>query len=75
MKDYAVNDKKKNSSLIVLVPTYKIDKLEIEIKPENRTDIEKKRVGDTSKLRGLGWNNLVSLEEGIRKTNKWIQTL
>ena len=28
LKDYAVNDKKKNSSLIVLVPTYKIDKLE-----------------------------------------------
>jgi UDP-glucose 4-epimerase len=50
-------------------------KLIVEVKPENRTDIEKKRVGDTSKLRGLGWNNLVSLEEGIRKTNKWIQTL
>ena len=28
LKDYAVNDKKKNNGLIVLVPTYKIDKLE-----------------------------------------------
>jgi ATP-dependent DNA ligase len=28
LKDYIVNDKKKNNSLIVLVPTYKIDKLE-----------------------------------------------
>jgi ATP-dependent DNA ligase len=28
LKDYAINDKKKNNSLIVLVPTYKIDKLE-----------------------------------------------
>jgi ATP-dependent DNA ligase len=28
LKDYAVNEKKKNNNLIVLVPTYKIDKLE-----------------------------------------------
>ena len=28
LKDYTVNEKKKNNSLIVLVPTYKIDKLE-----------------------------------------------
>lgn len=49
--------------------------LEINLKPEARTDIEKKRVGDTSKLRGLGWKNLVSLEEGIRKTYDWITTL
>lgn len=49
--------------------------LEIETKPENRTDIEKKRVGDTSKLRGLGWNNLVSLEDGIKKTYDWITGL
>lgn len=63
------------SELISTIEKVTKTKLEIEIKPENRTDIEKKRVGDTSKLRGLGWNNLVSLEEGIRKTNKWIQTL
>ena len=63
------------SELISTIEKVTKTKLEIEIKPENRTDIEKKRVGDTSKVRGLGWNNLVSLEEGIRKTNKWIQTL
>ena len=63
------------SELISTIEKVTKTKLEIEIKPENRTDIEKKRVGDTSKLRGLGWNNLVSLEEGLRKTNKWIQTL
>ena len=28
LKDFIINDKKKNNSLIVLVPTYKIDKLE-----------------------------------------------
>ena len=67
--------KLKDSFLDFPYPAIEETKLEIEIKPENRTDIEKKRVGDTSKLRGLGWNNLVSLEEGIRKTNKWIQTL
>jgi UDP-glucose 4-epimerase len=49
--------------------------LEIITHPENRNDIEKKRVGDTAKLRGLGWNNNVSLEEGIKKTYDWITTL
>jgi len=63
------------SELISTIEKVTKTKLEIEIKPENRTDIEKKRVGDTSKLRRLGWNNLVSLEDGIRKTNEWIQTL
>jgi UDP-glucose 4-epimerase len=63
------------SELISTIEKVTKTKLEIEIKPENRTDIEKKRVGDTSKLRRLGWNNLVSLEDGIRKTNEWIKTL
>jgi UDP-glucose 4-epimerase len=47
-------------------------KLEINILPENRNDIEKKRVGDTFKLRKLGWNNNTSLTEGITKTWNWI---
>lgn len=46
--------------------------LKLDIIPENRNDIEKKRVGDTSKLRKLGWNNKISLEEGITKTWNWI---
>jgi nucleoside-diphosphate-sugar epimerase len=49
--------------------------LEIIIHPENRNDIEKKRVGDTTKLRKLGWNNNISLKEGIKKTYDWITTL
>ena len=47
----------------------------IEVKKENRTDIENKRVGDTSKLRSLGWNNLTSLEQGLKQTYEWITKL
>ena len=47
----------------------------MEVLPENRTDIEKKRVGDISKLRRLGWENFVSLENGIRKTYEWITSV
>lgn len=63
------------SELISTIEKVTNTTLEIETKPENRTDIEKKRVGDTSKLRGLGWNNLVSLEDGIKKTYDWITGL
>ena len=49
--------------------------LMMEVLPENRTDIEKKRVGDTSKLRRIGWIPSVSLENGIRKTYEWITSV
>jgi nucleoside-diphosphate-sugar epimerase len=47
-------------------------KLNIDIVPENRTDIENKRVGDTSKLKQLGWNDNINLTNGIKKTYDWI---
>lgn len=47
-------------------------KLEVEVKSENRIDIEKKRVGSTKKLRSLGWSPKYSLAEGIKQTYKWI---
>ena len=50
-------------------------KLNIKLSPENRTDIENKRVGDTTKLKNLGWNNDVRLKEGIQKTWNWINNL
>ena len=50
-------------------------KLNIEIVPENRTDIENKRVGDTTKLRNLGWNNKTNLKDGIINTYRWISRL
>ena len=46
--------------------------LTLEVKEENRTDIENKRVGDTSKLRALGWVDKVNLKEGLLKTWNWI---
>ena len=48
-------------------------KLNIEIVPENRTDIENKRVGDTTKLKKLGWNPKYNLRDGILNTNRWIK--
>jgi len=50
-------------------------KLEVEIKPENRVDIEKKRVGSVAKLKTTGWQPQYSLSKGIKETYKWISYL
>jgi UDP-glucose 4-epimerase len=50
-------------------------KLEVNILPENRTDIENKRVGSVKKLKQLGWESKNSISQGILKTYKWIQTI
>lgn len=47
----------------------------LQILPENRTDIENKRVGSVTKLKHLGWSPKNSISEGIKKTYEWIQTL
>lgn len=49
--------------------------LNLRILPENRTDIENKRVGSVSKLKKLGWNSNYTISQGIKKTYQWIQTL
>jgi UDP-glucose 4-epimerase len=49
--------------------------LEVSILPENRTDIENKRVGSVKKLKTIGWEPKNSINQGILKTYKWIQTL
>jgi len=49
--------------------------LEVECVPENRTDIEKKRVGSVDKLRTTGWKASHTLENGLLKTWEWITTL
>jgi len=46
--------------------------LEIESLPENRKDVESKRIGSTERLRTIGWKQNTSLEEGLRKTWEWI---
>lgn len=46
--------------------------LEVEVKPENRNDIEKKRVGSVKKLKDTGWNPEYNLSKGIKKTYDWI---
>ncbi len=49
--------------------------LAVEIKPENRTDIEKKRVGSVAKLKSIGWNPTHTLNDGLLKTYEWIHCL
>ena len=49
--------------------------LDVEIVPDNRTDIEKKRVGSIEKLRSIGWTPNTSIESGLLKTWEWVQTL
>ena len=38
-------------------------------------DVENKRVGDTTKLKNLGWFDNTTIIGGIRKTNEWITGL
>ncbi len=45
-------------------------KLRLNIKPENRIDIEKARVGDLNKLQNIGWSPKISLEEGLLQVIK-----
>ena len=40
--------------------------------PENRTDIENKRIGSVKKLKELGWTDKVDLSQGLIKTWNWI---
>lgn len=40
--------------------------------PENQTVVKRLR---TEKLRGLGWNPRVGLEEGMKRTLEWVKTL
>lgn len=60
------------SKLIKNIETITNTNLNLNIVPENRTDVENKRVGDTTKLRNLGWNNNINLQNGIKKTYEWI---
>lgn len=50
-------------------------KLQIQTLPENRTDIEHKRVGSVKKLNSLGWEPKNDINTGILKTFQWIKTL
>ena len=49
--------------------------LEVETKSENRTDIEKKRVGSVAKLKAVGWEPQYDLAKGIKETYEWINYL
>lgn len=63
------------TDLISTIENVTNTKLDIKILAENRTDIENKRVGNTSKLKSLGWDNNISLHEGIKRTYEWITSL
>lgn len=58
--------------LIKLIQKVTKTKLEVEVLPENRSDIEKARIGDITKLKEIEWKHTVSIEEGIRRTWEWV---
>jgi len=49
--------------------------IKVVILPENRTDIENKRVGSVQKLKNIGWTPKNTINDGIKKTYEWIKTL
>jgi UDP-glucose 4-epimerase len=63
------------TQLIQVVEKVTGTRLKVNSLPENRTDIEKKRVGDTTALRQTGWTHRIGIEEGIQRTYEWIKTL
>ena len=63
------------TKLIEVIELVTGEHLKVNILPENRNDIENKRVGDISNLKDLGWWNDTTIIGGIRKTNEWITGL
>jgi len=63
------------TDLIKTIETELDIKLKVSMLPENRTDIENKRVGSVKKLRSLGWEPKNTINQGIVKTYQWIKTL
>ena len=49
--------------------------LQLEIIDQGRTDVENKRIGDITRLRGLGWEPKVDVEEGILRSYEWLKTV
>ena len=47
-------------------------KLNVSSIPDPRTDVEAKRVGSVDRLKSIGWEPKVNVEEGITKTWEWI---
>ena len=47
--------------------------IELEIVPMNRTDIENKRIGCIDKLRTIGWEPRVDVEDGLRRSYEWLK--
>lgn len=41
--------------------------------PENRSDIEKVRYGDTTRIQSLGWKRMITRYDGIEKTYQWLK--
>lgn len=57
-----------------IAATLKAD-ISIRILADNRTDIEKKRIGSVAKLKAIGWMPQYTLADGIKNTYEWINYL
>jgi UDP-glucose 4-epimerase len=60
------------TELVECIRTVTNTELKLNLIPETRSDVELKRVGDVSKLKDLGWERKIALEDGIRKVWNWI---
>ena len=60
------------SGLIDIIKEVTGKQLTVNITPDFRKDIELKRVGRVEKLRLLGWEQQITLKQGIYKTWEWI---
>lgn len=60
------------AELIECIKTVTKSDISVNIVPEVRNDIELKRIGDTTKLKNLGWIRHVNINDGIGKVWEWI---
>ena len=63
------------TELIATIELVTDKKLIANIVPDTRNDLELKRIGNTKNLESLGWKCKISLEDGIRRTWSWINTM
>lgn len=63
------------TNLIDIIEEITDTKLNRSLLKEERTDIEKARIGDISRLKDIGWEAKVDIKQGLQKTWEWIKTL
>ena len=60
------------SELLKIISKVTGKELDISSIPDPRKDVESKRVGSINRLKAIGWQPTVGVEEGITKTWEWL---